>query len=385
MIAGTPAPLVLCYAPQEKPHEIIVLACAGKRELFRTRFSCRTGHALRPSGDALVCLGLYPAAEVGTDLHVDGEVSPRLLANAQAISGLYKRWWPACRDVTVIPRQQAPMPVGPSRGTGLFFSGGIDSGFSLADAGPRVSELVTLVGVDMPLADRAETARLEKLTRDVARAKGLEPIVVETDVSSTFHPFASWIEHHGAVLAAIGHLLSSHLERVLIASSGNETAWHVPWGSHPGLDPLYASDTLAVEHHGLVSRFDKIARIAEDDVLLGRLRVCNKARRNCGVCSKCTFAMRSLDILGARERARTFPPFEPRRGRFKISDASSLDERERLRDAARSAGRGDLLPEIDGAIDAYRRQARRKRLGAERWRNWSRVMRHRFRWWRAGA
>ena len=378
-----PKPLVLSFLPQEKPHEILVQASAGRRELFLTRFTCRSGHRLRPSGDALVCLGLYPAAEIGADLHVKGAVSPCLRSNARAINRLYRRWWPSCRNVAVVAPEGVSMPAQVARGTGLFFSGGADSAFSLADAAARVSSLITLIGVDMPLSDSAETARLEALAKEVAQAKGLDSIVIETDVSSTFHAFASWIEHHGAVLAAIGHMLSDHLERVLIASSGNETAWDVPWGSHPGLDPLFGSQALAVEHHGLVSRFDKIARVAGDDVLLSRLRVCNKARRNCGMCSKCTFAMRSLDILGAKARASSFPPFEPRRGAFGISDDASLDEHERLRDAAMAAGRADLLPEIEEAIGAYRHRTRRQRFGGEGLRIRARVMRHRLRWWRA--
>ncbi len=377
-------PLMLAFSPQRAANELEVKVSAGKRELFKAYFCCRTGQALRPSGDALFCLGLYPAAEIGAPLRVEGEVDVGLRSRAKAITDLFHSWWPSCRTVDVAASPAATAPLPGARGTALFFSGGVDSCFSLLDVRPRLSALITLLGVDVPLSDQPATARLESMCRDVAAAKGLDPIVVETDVSRAFHPFAGWIEHHGSALAAIGHMLSDHFERVLIASSGNEATWNAPWGSHPALDPLLGSGRLAVEHHGLVSRFDKIARIAGDTALMRALRVCNRSHHNCGECDKCTFAMRSLEILGFDE-ANTFPPFHPRRGRMKIVDDAFLTELERLRVAALEAGRADLTPEIDRTIADYRRSCGLRKLGYKRWRSWSRVMRHRIRWQRACA
>ena len=337
---------------------------------------------MRPTADALFCLGLYPAAEVGADLQIDGAVDARLLSNTGPITRLFKDWWPSCRmiGVTCDGEKAAPAEPASGRGTALFFSGGVDSSYSLVSSTPRLGALITVLGVDAPLADTEASARLEALCRDTAAAKGLVPIVIETNVKEVFHPYAGWIEHHGSVLAAIGHMLSGDLERVLIASSGNELTWHAPWGSHPALDPLFSSAAVEIEHHGLVSRFDKIAAVAKDERLIGTLRVCNRARHNCGVCDKCTFAMRCLDILGETERATSFPPFTPRRGHLKIVDDAFRSELERMLEAALEAGRTDLVDEIRKTLATYRRQRFFKRAGIQPWRSWSRVMRHRTRW-----
>lgn len=377
------APLVLSFAPQTDPREIIVRAASGQRELFRTRFFCRTGQTLRPATEALFCLGLYPASEVGAALHLEGDIDNDLMLHSDLITDLFRSWWPSCKQVKVLAQPTHCEPAPDVGGTGLFFSGGVDSCFSLVEAQHRLTALITLIGVDVPLSDPAAVARLEAMTTSVAKAKGMTPIIIETDASTRFHPFASWIQHHGSVLAAIGYLLSDHINHVLIASSGDESTWHVPWGSHPALDPMFGSARLTIEHHGLVARYDKIARIVADDILMQNLRVCNRARQNCGFCDKCTFAMRSLDILGAEARATTFPPFEPRRGKLKIVDDAFLSELVRLREAAFSADRNDLLPEIDQTIATYRRHAGWPGLRAGRLRWWQRVMRHRWRWYKA--
>lgn len=375
------APLTLAFLPQRVANELEVEVSAGKRSVFKVYFRCRTGQTLRASADALFCLGLYPAAEIGAPLHIDGEVDRELCSRATTITGLFRSWWPACSNVDVKATLVDLSPDPEKRGIGLFFSGGVDSCFSLLAAQPRVSSLITLLGVDIPLSDRLATARLESVCQETCALKGLEPIVIETNVSQAFHPFAGWIEHHGSALAAIGHMLSGHLEGVMIASSGNEATWRVPWGSHPALDPMLGSRRLTVEHHGLVSRFDKIAHIATDITLMRTLRVCNRSRQNCGECDKCTFVMRSLQILGFDE-LEAFPPLYARRGRMEIIDDAFLTEFERLHHVAVEACQVDIVSEIDRTIAIYKLSRSLRKLGYDRWRRWFRVMRHRVRWLR---
>jgi len=375
-------PLVLAFAPQHVSNELEIIASAGDRELFRAHFRCRTGQALQPSPDALFCLGLYPASEVGAPLHITGDVEPGLLSRAKPISGIFRSWWVGCRNVDVTAEPRPVSASGEGRGAALFFSGGVDSCYSLVEAQPRLSALITLVGVDIPLSDTVATARLEATSRDVAERKGLESIVIETNVAQVFHPYVSWIEHHGSALAAIGHMLSHRIDRILIAASDSEARWNLPWGSHPALDPLLGSSHLAVEHHGLVPRFDKIATVARDADLLNILRVCNKCGHNCGQCYKCAFVMRALEVLGL-DSAPTFPPFLPHRGGLWARNHSSLAELVRLREAAIEAGRSDLVREVEQAMARFRKREPLRKLGYGRWRSWSRVMRHRHRWRKA--
>jgi hypothetical protein len=378
----TPA-LQLFFEPQTQPHELRVAVAAGNRRIGEAWFRCRSGHSLMANADALFALGLYPASEIGSALGLAGEVDPDLFARSNQITGIFRDWWPDCRQVEVSARTRPATATTMEQGAALFFSGGIDSSFSLLEAGPQLCALVTLLGVDVPLSDPVACAQLERTCHNIAQRRGMDAIVIETNVREVFHPFAGWIEHHGAVMAAIGHMLCENVGRIFISASGIEnedTAWDSPWGSHPALDPLYSSALLAVEHYGLVSRFDKIARILKDDDLMRHLRICNQERKNCGRCDKCTFAMRSFEILRAGERAVTFPPLSPRRGQLKIVDDGFLSEMERLRAAAAEAGPEDMLPELDGVIGAYRGRATWLRLIRRRAHNFLRVARHRRRW-----
>lgn len=379
-----PAPLRLAFAGDGQDRaKLCIDVHAGSRKLGRIWFRTRTG-TLRPDPNALLCLGLYPAAECGAELAISGAVDADLLARAPRINGMFKTWW-NCRQIGIHAAPAPPRTVEGGRGMAAFFSGGIDSSFTLAGAGPRLSALITIVGVDVPLSDATRVAQLARLCEDTAAFYGLEPVVIETNLNDVLHPYASWIHLHGAAMASIGHMLAHRFERVLIASSGNETAWNVPWGSHPGLDPLFGSAALQIEHHGLVSRYDKIARLATHDLLLRNLRVCNKAGYNCGICDKCTFAMRALAILGISARAPGFPPNDLTKGGYRIVDDAFLSEMQRLRAAALAANHPEMIPEIDQAMARYRRRIARWLPGLTRVHNRMRIMKHRLRYNRIAA
>lgn len=374
-----PAPLRLEFTQSDQARARLCIDIhAGNRKMGTIWFRSRNG-TLRPDPNALLCLGLYPAAECGADLAISGAVDADLLARAPQITGMFNTWW-GCRQIAIDAVPAPPHAVDGGRGTAAFFSGGIDSSFTLADAGARLSALITLVGIDVPLGDARRVARLARLCEDTANHYGLEPVVIETNLNEVLHPYASWIHLHGGAMAAIGHMLAHRFERVLIASSGNETAWAVPWGSHPGLDPLFGSADVQIEHHGLVSRYDKIARLDAHDLLLRNLRVCNKAGHNCGICDKCTFAMRALAILGISDRAPGFPPNDLTKGGYHIVDDAFLSEMLRLRAAALAADHPEMIPEIDQAIARYRRRTRRWLPGLAWLHNRMRIVKHRLRY-----
>ncbi|MEY4695922.1 MAG: hypothetical protein RIT14_350 [Pseudomonadota bacterium] len=354
-------PLRLGFAPSATQSEVLVTVDIGAHRLGTIFFRSPTGDRLTATPDALCCLGLYPASECGVDLMIDGAVDARLLAQSAQITATYADWWPGCRPVTVTAQSALPPPR-PPRGAAAFFSGGIDSSFTLAEARPRLAALITLIGADVPLSQPEEGRKLAASAAEVARGMGLSAIVIETNTREVLGRLVGWMEYHGAVLAAIGHLLSDRIGHVLIASSGDAAAWHTPWGSHPGLDPLYGTPDMTVEHHGLIKRLDKLAAIVGSEVLMAHLRVCNHGRTNCGQCNKCSFAMLGIDLLGAADAAPTFPPYRPGAGHIHARDPAFFGELLYLRQAVLSAGRGDLLPDLDRGIAEYRRRARRHRL-----------------------
>lgn len=348
------ATLGLAFDGSTSPHEVRIRFSAGRRPVGTIFFRCRT-RPLLENPDALLCLGLIPAMEVHAPLRVDGAVDPTLVANAAAIQDLLCSWYPAYRAVPVTTDATArAYPDG--RGTALFYSGGIDSSHSLAQERDRLDALVTIVDVSAGGTAGPGGPRLVAGLDRVAAAYGLEPIVIETNVRAVMQPYLGWIEFHGSAMAAIRHLLADRIETMLIASSGDETAWFTPWGSHPSLDPLLGTPGARIEHHGLVKRLDKVRTILTQPVLSERLHICNSnPLANCGRCVKCHFAMACFEVLDAVDAASSFPR-HPRDAPYRlgISDDATRSEYVHLRAAASATGRCEgLVADIDRALAAY--------------------------------
>jgi hypothetical protein len=301
-----PPPLRVSFAESRAnadPREVIVEFTAGKaRKTVAFRSS---GPPLLKSGDALLCLGLVPAMELQCDLVVDAPIDDLLFENVKKIQALLCSWYPGYRAVVVTANSRKAKYSG-DRGQAIFFSGGVDSSFSLAQASSRLSGMVTVIGADVDPAVVKEVRHLEKTVQAVATAYDLESIRVETDLRRVSDKLVGWVEYHGAVLAAIAHMLGDRFENFLVASSADESSWSRRWGSHPALDPLYGSSGLGIEHHGLVHRLAKIERLLGEPVLMAQLRVCDYAADNCGTCEDCTFMLKALDVLDATDRAPTF-------------------------------------------------------------------------------
>jgi hypothetical protein len=133
-------------------------------------------------------------------------------------------------------------------------------------------------------------------------------------------------QYQGAALAGAAHLFTKRLDTVNIASSF-DIANMKPFGSHPLLDPNFSSHDMRIRHDGItLSRLDKVKLIADWDVGLQSIRVCNQIGNwdvksqsysdrnqiepgtiNCGKCWKCVVTMLALLSAGVLHKAPTFP------------------------------------------------------------------------------
>jgi hypothetical protein len=124
----------------------------------------------------------------------------------------------------------------------------------------------------------------------------------------------------GAALAAIAHALAGRFTNFSIASTDAipclrflNDQYFKPYGTHPLLDQHFSSTELLIHHDGVeLSRFDKTRLIADWDLALNNLRVCNQYKKyrhdkfNCGRCEKCLRTKLALLALGALDRANSF-------------------------------------------------------------------------------
>ncbi len=263
------------------------------------------------SGAEPFLAGALPVAmALGRPLRVDGPVSAQLLTNLHSIQAIYRSWNPGWRVIPV-SAQPTRLDAAPGNGAACFFSGGVDSFYTLLEHLDEIDALVFIHGFDIPLGSMSLRATVSAALREVARMFGKSLIEVETNLKEWLIRDTRWEYSHGALLAGVALLLSPQFSRIYIAASDSYgTAAMVPWGSHPLLDPLWSTERTTVVHDGADStRLDKVAAIAGSDVALRWLRVCwenPNGEYNCGRCAKCLRTMVSLRILGALERCRAF-------------------------------------------------------------------------------
>ncbi len=267
---------------------------------------------LAGSPDAGFAAALPIAMATASSLELPDGVSPLLLDACGRIQGMLAAWDPALLPVEV--RAGAEPPSSPAdattRGTAAFFTGGVDSFYTLLTRREEIDALVYVHGFDLPLEDAEKRELVSASIRGVAGELGLPLVEIETDLRTVSDGVCGWeLVYTGAALASVGHLLAHRFERILIPATHSYRDLH-PIGTHPLLDPLYSSERLRFEHVDSVRRVDKLAYLVESELAMSSLRVCFQPEvqaLNCGRCPKCMRTMVGLRAIGALGRCSTLP------------------------------------------------------------------------------
>jgi hypothetical protein len=271
------------------------------------------GVQLTQSANPFLALNLLAAMATNQTLVVDGPVSPRLLQNVKHIEEIFHCWarrfqiLPVVGD-SVISREE-PQNVA------CFFSGGIDSWYTLLKHQREITHLILVHGFDFNLRDEELRAQVGKALRRAAAQMGKQIVEVTTNLRELAFRYDDWTFYHGPALASVALLLSPNFRKIYIASSHDYSSLF-PWGSHPVLDHLWSTETTELVHDGCeATRVAKARQVAASEFALSSLRVCWENRDgayNCGRCEKCLRTMINLLIAGALERCPTFPlPLDP--------------------------------------------------------------------------
>jgi hypothetical protein len=268
---------------------------AGRRIWFESG-DAPLGASAEAFGTAL----LVPAMHAGRPLALRGPACPVWAGNLAPLAAAFRElWYPAAPA----PRVSVGGVAQPAAaGTALCFSGGVDAFHALLSGGRPVDTLVYVAGYDVRLRDVARLAVVERLLHDVAAENGARAVVVRTNLRR--HPLVRgtpWLREFGAALAAVGHVLTPTVGRLLIASDGLGFE-HPEVGARCGTDPLFGSRSLTVEHLAPhVTRLQKLRAIGADPLVQRHLRVCWAnvcGRANCGRCEKCVRTMLCLEACG---------------------------------------------------------------------------------------
>ena len=333
----------------------------GDTEAYWFEFPSAYRDALSTSGNPwLACLAPLALA-FNRPLKIGLPVDALLLRNVEELMAVWRAWYPSLRPIRLlaVPTEAAKHT---RRRTALFFSGGVDSLFSLyrnesdAPVGLAIHDLVAVQGFDMPI-DRVDVfeRHRERLQR-IADATGKTLVPVRSNLRRTRLREAPWgALWHGAALASVGLALEGRYDRLVVASTNHYAALD-EWGSHPLTDPLLSTSATRVLHDGAAFwRWEKLEFLSGIELALSSLHVCyrNADDRNCGQCEKCLRNMIILEVLGRLDGCGAFPfrSIDLRRvSRILLRESWQPDFYSRLRAFAASRGRADVAAAIGRSL-----------------------------------
>jgi hypothetical protein len=284
--------------------------------------------------DAFLPIVILPAMCLGEAVYVEGSVSAQLARGICEIQRIYHCWHPKLSIVEVTADEQVNTQH-ESNQNALFFSGGVDSLYSLvqrytssSSSTTRIGNLILVQGFDIPLSERGDSffqqATLSAKQLASHFAVGLHTI--RTNIREFVDQFVPWgLLGHGPALAGAGLSLQALFSTIYIASTVTSRDLFA-WGSHPLTDPLWSNETLTFVHDGADrTRLEKIRSLYKSQAGVDSLRVCWKTLEslNCGSCEKCLRTMVALRVVGAKSKS--FPDIDFERIRdVKIDSAVSL-------------------------------------------------------------
>lgn len=301
------------------------------------------------------------AASRGEDIRMSIPVDAMLLENLRGVLATWREWYPELHDVG-ISCPVAPYVETRATKTAAFFSGGIDSYFTIARRMPgnpyglpvvgKVDDLLTVWGFDVNVDDEAQFRPIGNMVAASAKNMGLRHLILRTNLRAAekITPFKDMWRRlsHGAALAFIGLILEQDYKAVIIGSTYSYGGLF-PWGSHPMVDALFSTAILQYVHDGAsFTRVDKTDLVANFPPAQLGIHVCfAQGSSNCSRCDKCYRTMITLDVLGHRECTRDAFDWS----KYRVSAIRKLFIRSsgdrlfsaQLTSAARKHGRQDIV------------------------------------------
>lgn len=268
--------------------------------------------ATEPGLEAGLALALLPGMRLGRPIHVKGAISATFVRGAKDFMTIMARHFPDFAPVEISADAYVTAPPIKDGRIASFFSGGVDSFFTLIKGQKKITDVVFIHGFDMSIkALERRTLVIDKIAQ-AASEMGVRLIEVETNLTAIIREFGDWLRHgHGLGMAAVSRVLNRDISEIIIPGSYSIDQ-QKPWGSWLATDPLFSDERLLVTHDAcLAIRADKVQAISRNPVALKYLRVCSEKGvgevYNCCRCEKCLRTMTSLYAVHALENASSFP------------------------------------------------------------------------------
>src|SRR3989338_4189315 len=166
------------------------------------------GLAVSPA-ESFLAAALIPAMKVGGSLHVTESISPKLRDALPTIQDILHCWDRAFQKIAIELTPRCINGANPPKWVGCFFSGGVDSTYTVLKHRGEINALVFVHGFDLSLANTQLRRRVSHSLQLAARELGKAFIEVETNLRELADDYAHWGNvYHGAALASIALLLA---------------------------------------------------------------------------------------------------------------------------------------------------------------------------------
>lgn len=348
----------------------------------------RHASLISPDPHAFLIASVIPGLYFGEQrVFIDEAICPKLKDGLNTAMQLLRHWWypPGHQIVSIEARKQQNISDNELHKRAAFcFSGGVDSMATLyhnrlefhPDHPGYLRDGLLVFG--MEVKDIEKFRKVLRLIDTIAEASDLTFIPVYTNITDIgpvnrrefWHEF--WLcQYMSASFAAIAHAFSKRWHSLSFNSS-HDVPNLIPQGDHPLLTACYSSWGLQVSQAGFnLSRFDKVKMIADWNVALQNLRVCNRDDRyedgmlNCGRCEKCVRTMLALEAAGALDRATAFPI--RRLTVQKVAETVRLGRStaplyKELLSPLKASGRSDLAQVVEQKMAEYRQKKAKEKL-----------------------
>jgi hypothetical protein len=306
--------------------------------------------------EPFLAAALFPAMKIGQPLQVSGTISPKLLTATKTVQDTYHKWFPEFQKIQVHAEAGVSDEATRTAEVGVFFSGGVDSFYTLLKRQDEITKLILINGI--MYENNSQRPKITEEIRRVAKEMGKALIVVEVNIREFSDQYTYWEDQYaGVAMASVGLLLAPQFRKIYFASSFSYEHWK-PTAIHPLMEPLFSTESLTIEiDGGEAGRPEKVARIAQSELALSSLRSCSKKySNNCGECEKCMRTMLALQAVGALERCKTFPQrIDPDAvSRIKLDELRDIYAKENLQALENSGSNPELAEALRFCINNYK-------------------------------
>lgn len=234
-----------------------------------------------------------------------GEIDKQYLDSLNKIENIFKGWYPQFSFSGKIFSQKVIHNEFDNKGYGLLFSGGVDSMTSYLMNRDKVTDLISIWGLDIPVYENEFWNDVKHRLLDFADEEKINIHFIKSNAQEISNNvlltrkfgLESWwgSVSHGLILSGLCAPLTAinDIRALIIASSYFPDMR--PWGSHPYIDNNVKWSDVNILHvddpHAdrLMSRQEKIKYLKDFSKGLSYLRVCwsQYKQYNCGYCEKC--------------------------------------------------------------------------------------------------